>query len=261
LNGCASLAFAAGTSKGLTQCVAQQWMRSIQQIYFNAYDPIFGNLYQTSSEWVYFDSQLSTNSKSIISMQLTLSPYYKLAFSLKMVAVGQINQNLTIAVTLTDNASNLENYTFNQLLKSSTQAVYTSFTTRIIDEQAVNFTVASSANSTVTVGLAELLVQVYGCPSNCRLCFNAELCSQCYPKYFSTPNYQCVTTCVGFLELYMPSGDSNNYTYKQCVASCPSTFYPFTQNNTYICLKCVSPCLTCLSPTQCLTCLSPFLYY
>lgn len=45
------------------------------------------------------------------------------------------------------------------------------------------------------------------------------------------------------------------------MASCPSTFYPSILNTTYICLKCISPCLTCLSSTQCLTCVSPYLYY
>ena len=199
LNGCASLAFEAGSSKVGTECVAQPWLGFIQQIYLNVYDSMFAQLYQMGGEWIYFDSQLSTNSKTTVSIQLALAPYYKLAFSLKMIATGQISQNLTTAVILTDNASNIENYTFSQLFSSNTQAVYVSFTTKAISEQAVNFTVNWSGSSTVVAGLAELLVQVYGCPANCRLCFNAELCSQCYPNYFSTPDYQCVTSCVGYL--------------------------------------------------------------
>lgn len=59
----------------------------------------------------------------------------------------------------------------------------------------------------------------------------------------------------------MPWGDSSNYTYKQCVASCPVTFYPSTLNTSYSCLKCIAPCLNCISSTQCLTCVAPYLYY
>lgn len=132
LNSCPSLAFAGGTSGGMLQCLALQWMGSTQQIYLNAYSGMFSRIYQTSSEWIYFDPQLSTNSKSIVYLPLALTPYYKLVFSLKLIAVGLAYQNLTTSITLLDNATNTENYTFTQALTSNNQPIYIGFTTRTI---------------------------------------------------------------------------------------------------------------------------------
>ncbi len=111
------------------------------------------------------------------------------------------------------------------------------------------------------VGLSECLIQVYGCPSNCRLCYNAQLCIECYPTHFNTPDYLCVKDCTGYLQLYLPYGDSRNFTSKLCVPACPPKYYATTTSSLYICSVCLEPCLTCLSPTQCLTCITPYYYY
>lgn len=45
-----------------------------------------------------------------------------------------------------------------------------------------------------------------------------------------------------------------------CLASCPSVYYYSSKDsNAYICLSCISPCLTCLNSSYCLSCVPGYM--
>ena len=81
--------------------------------------------------------------------------------------------------------------------------MYLSINSKTIKDRKVNITVLSSidgnSSAVPVVGLSEALIQVYPCPTNCVMCYNAELCIQCDAKYFNTPQYLCVAQCIGYL--------------------------------------------------------------
>lgn len=59
------------------------------------------------------NQDLSSTSKSVINLQFSFNPYYKLVYTIKLVSVGLAAQNLTTLITLTDNSSNIESFSFN----------------------------------------------------------------------------------------------------------------------------------------------------
>lgn len=91
---------------GVVECLPLLWVGTTQQLYYNAYSPIFNSLYKSANEWIYFNQELSTTTKSVINMQFSLSPYYKLAYTLKLITVGLAYQTVLTSVTLSDNSSN-----------------------------------------------------------------------------------------------------------------------------------------------------------
>jgi hypothetical protein len=107
LNGCSSSTYTGATANGAVECLPLLWVGSTQQLYYNAYSPIFNNLYKSANEWIYMNQDLSSSSQSVINLQFSFNPYYKLVYTLKLVSVGLAAQNLTTSIILTDNSSNI----------------------------------------------------------------------------------------------------------------------------------------------------------
>lgn len=233
-------------------CQPRLWLPNYQQLYFTPYDPLFADYPTiTLAERLILQDPISRS----LSFPISLPPYYKLGLLFKVVLLNA-SQAVTISCELTDSGSVREGFSL-AAGGGEYEVVYFNFTTRNIKEQTVEVVLNDSQQS---LALSELLVQVYPCPSGCRLCFNGELCKECLPALFVSTDYRCVSSCVGSLELYLPSGDADNFSSKSCVLECPAQYYAETSGQTR-CLACSSPCKTCLSQWQCLSCLSPLLYY
>lgn len=126
------------------------------------------------------------------------------------------------------------------------------------------------------------------CPTNCTQCtgdYTLVTCTKCVTGYV-LDNGACSSNCItsGYVNLNgvcvgcstmcgtcsitqtnctsCDISSLNPYFYNnRCLSSCPSTFY--NENSTFSCLKCLSPCETCLNSSihSCQSCLSPFIYY
>ena len=147
---------------------------------------------------------LNRAGSSLFSFEVVLSPYYKTVIQLKLLTNAvAIGSTLSTSLILTDNSSNTEQYNTSHQISANSQVVYLSVNSKTIKDRKVNITVLSSINSNATavpvVGLSEALIQVYPCPANCVMCYNAELCIQCDVQYFNTPQYLCVAQCIGYL--------------------------------------------------------------
>jgi proprotein convertase subtilisin/kexin type 5 len=212
-------------------------------------------------------------SNNIILSQI-LSPYYKLTISAKLYPLflinytAALNEVLNISMTVTDNSTipNSDSYNVTGLtFNSSCTPTYFNFSTRNINEQSITLSINPSFTNTAQnfsnglVGLAELFIQVYRCSDDCRICANSNFCLECKQLFVS--NNQCVDSCGGLFEFYIPNGDVNNFTSKACLSACPTTFYANISSAIFICLPCQSPCVTCRSNSQCSSCASPYLYY
>jgi hypothetical protein len=267
LDSCAPFGYLLEAQGSSYVCLPLSWVGSVQQVYLNAFAPRFaGSLYATALELVYFDAGANSGQvgTSVLSFDLTLSPYYKAVIYLKLVSTAPAGSSLFLTATLTDNSSRTEAFSSSHSIATSPQPLYLTLQTRNIKEQLVTLSLVSAVSgmgAELVLGLAECLLQVHGCPANCRLCYNAELCIECEGGFFNTPQLLCVAQCLGYLELYLPAGDPLNFTAKQCVLSCPAGYYALQLSTAYRCLPCVGLCLTCLSATQCLSCQPGFLLY
>jgi hypothetical protein len=221
-------------------CQPRLWLPNYQQLYFTPHDSLFADFPAlTLVERLILQDAPSRS----LSFAVTLPPFYKLGLLFKVVLLNSAAQNATITCQLTDSSFVQESYSLAAGGGGDYEVVYFNFTTRNIKEQTVKIVLSDSQQS---LALSEMLVQVYPCPSGCRLCFNGELCKECFPALFVSTDYRCVPSCVGSLELYLPSGDAASFSSKSCVLECPAHYYAETEGQTR-CLACSSPCETCLS--------------
>ena len=136
-------------------------------------------------------------------MVIELSPYYKSVINIKLITTAAVGTTLGINLTLTDNSSNSQHYLSYHGVTIDVQAIYLTVSSKNIKDRTVNISIQSFVvNDSVSVplvGLAQGFIQTYPCPVNCQLCYNAELCIQCENNYFNTPQYLCVSQCIGYL--------------------------------------------------------------
>jgi hypothetical protein len=180
LDSCGPYGYTAMIKGSNIVCLTYPWLNGVQQLYLNAYDSSFsGMLIAAGPERVYYDQVVNSarTANCILTFTLTLSPYYKTSINLKLVVTGQSSSNIDLAVTLSDNSSNSEQYnSTHSVTNNSYQPIYLTLQSKAIKDQLVTITIHSStANSTYLpmVGLSECLIQIYPCPANCRLCYNA----------------------------------------------------------------------------------------
>jgi len=122
-------------------CQPNSWINSNYQYYLNPYSFIFSNLLVTTlDEIIAYD--ISDNGNSLLTFSITLNPYYKIDAYFKMIAVNQINQNLTINYVISDNRSNIYSKSFNKFLTTDYEPFYHNFTTKIIQDQLVYFNIS-----------------------------------------------------------------------------------------------------------------------
>ena len=204
----------------------------------------------------------------MVTLNKIFKPYYKLIFIIKLLPIYKqvaSSAQISFSAKLKDNSTIPLQYT--QTLPttnhtSCTPAYYT-LQSKIIKDQNITlqFITQLTPNNTNNINLtynnfskgylafSEILIQVYRCSPECRICSNSKYCIECYNSLFVYGN-QCVSECYGFYEFYAPYGNLTNFTYKQCLQKCPAGFYSTlhpTKNGTYICTACNPPCLACKS--------------
>ena len=91
LDGCGPYGYISGTKGSNLACLVYPWLNGMEQVYNNAYDPIFsGMLVSAGQEQIYYDQAVNSAriNSSIITITVTLSPYYKTAIQLKLVLIN-----------------------------------------------------------------------------------------------------------------------------------------------------------------------------
>ena len=91
LDGCGPYGYSSGTKGSNLVCLVYPWLNGMEQVYINAYDPIFsGMLVSAGQEQIYYDQAVNSAriNSSIITFTFTLPPYYKTTIQLKLVLIN-----------------------------------------------------------------------------------------------------------------------------------------------------------------------------